>query len=299
VTFPDIDELLALRSEAQGLRLRGRQASHAPVSGAHRSIQRGRGLEFQELRQYVSGDDPRTIDWRVTARRGRPHTKLFREERERPVWLLVDLGPSMFFGSRVQLKSALAVRAAALLAWSVVMRGDRVGGVVVNNSSVRVLPPRAREAGLLPLFTTLIRMQPRNVDSLGSNSLTEGLHSLASLARPGSLVCAISDFAGPNPRDEADWATIGMRSELNLFWVTDPLERQGPPDGRFRVWFRDQTTCIDGARTRATWLARWHEREDRIQILAQHSRSTVVGLDTAASVVDLMRDFLYAKASAA
>jgi hypothetical protein len=90
-----------------------------------------------------------------------------------------------------------------------------------------------------------------------------------------------------------------MRSELNLFWVTDPLEQQGLPDGRFRVWFRDRTTYIDGAAARATWLARWRERADRIQVMAQRSRSTLVRLDTAASVFDLMRDFLYAKAVAA
>ena len=102
--LPTMEELLLSRGEAQGLRLDARQPSHAHISGAHRSAQRGRGLEFQEVRQYVNGDDPRTIDWRVTARRGRPHTKLFREERERPVWLLVDLNAAMFLGSRVQLK---------------------------------------------------------------------------------------------------------------------------------------------------------------------------------------------------
>src|SRR6202012_43382 len=107
-----------------------RRPSRALHAGAHRSAHRGRGLEFQEVRPYVSGDDPRTIDWRVTARRGRPHTKLFREERERPVWLLVDLQPGLFFGTRRQLKSALAVRTAALLAWIASLDDDRVGAVI-------------------------------------------------------------------------------------------------------------------------------------------------------------------------
>ena len=94
-----------------------------------------------------AGDDPRSIDWRVTARRGRVHTKLFREERERPVWLLVDLGASMFFGSKLQLKSTVAVRAAALLAWAAALGGDRVGAVIGNARTERVLPMRSREAG--------------------------------------------------------------------------------------------------------------------------------------------------------
>ena len=102
------------------------------MRGVIAAAQRGRGLEFQEVRPYVSGDDPRTIDWRVTARRGKPHTKLFREERERPVWLLADLNARMFFGTRRQLKSTVVVRAAALLAWSAALGGDRVGAVVAG-----------------------------------------------------------------------------------------------------------------------------------------------------------------------
>ena len=132
---PNLEELLALRGAAQGLRLPSRRPARASHAGAHQSAQRGRGLEFQEVRPYVSGDDPRTIDWRVTARRGRPHTKLFREERERPVWLLADLGAAMFFGTRRQLKSSVVVRAAALVAWSAVLAGDRVGALIAGSSS--------------------------------------------------------------------------------------------------------------------------------------------------------------------
>src|ERR1700749_174237 len=156
---PDLEDLLAVRGEAHGLRLISRRGVRALHSGAHRSTQRGRGLEFPEVRPYVSGDDPRTIDWRVTARRGRPHTKLFREERERPVWLLADLNAAMFFGSRRQMKSAVVLRAAALLAWTAAANGDRVGAVVVGTSSCKFVPPRAREGGVLPVLATLLEMQ--------------------------------------------------------------------------------------------------------------------------------------------
>src|SRR5690348_9135392 len=141
-------------------------AARAALFGAHRSSFRGRGLEFQEVRPYVAGDDPRSIDWRVTARRGRPHTKLFHEERERPVWVLVDLHAGLFFGTRRQLKSSVALRAAALFAWAASMGGDRVGAVIAGAARgkaaapVRVLPPRAREAGVLPILETLIELQP-------------------------------------------------------------------------------------------------------------------------------------------
>ena len=115
VKLPALEELLTLRAAARTLSLRAQGPARALLLGSHRSAHHGRGLEIEEVRPYVAGDDPRSIDWRVTARRGRVHTKLFREERERPVWLLVDLGASMFFGSKLQLKSMAAVRAAALL----------------------------------------------------------------------------------------------------------------------------------------------------------------------------------------
>src|SRR5256885_11295419 len=97
---PGLEELVALRGAARGLRLQARRPSQTRHAGSHRSTQRGRGLEFQEVRTYVVGDDPRTIDWRVTARRGKPHTKLFPEERERPGWLVAGLNAGTFFGTR-------------------------------------------------------------------------------------------------------------------------------------------------------------------------------------------------------
>ena len=128
--LPDLAELLALRGSARGLSLHAHRPALARLMGGQRSAQRGRGLEFEEVRPYAPGDDARRIDWRVTARRGKPHTKLFREERERPVWLLLDLNPGLFFGSKRQLKSALLLRAAALLGWVAVEGGDRLGAVV-------------------------------------------------------------------------------------------------------------------------------------------------------------------------
>jgi uncharacterized protein (DUF58 family) len=147
--LPDLAELIATRATAHGLTLHARRPAVAALQGGHRSAQRGRGLEFEEVRLYVAGDDARAIDWRVTARRGRPHTKLFREERERAVWLVADLHPGLFFGSKYQYKSALLVRAAALLGWAAALGGDRLGAVIGSGSDAAplLLPPRARQAG--------------------------------------------------------------------------------------------------------------------------------------------------------
>lgn len=297
--IPDLGELLALRGAARELRLSSRRPAHALRAGNHRSAHRGRGLEFQEVRPYVGGDDPRSIDWRVTARRGRPHTKLFREERERPVWLLADLNSEMFFGTRRQLKSSVVVRAAALLAWSGVLGGDRVGAVVNGTPACRIVPPRAREAGVLPVLAALLEMQPAAASLPASAGLADGLRALAPLLHPGSLVLVLSDFARTDPNLAATWRAVAVHNELDLFWVTDPLESQALPDGRFRIGVPGRSLSVDGRNTRAPWLEKWREREARVGELALHCNAQLTRLDTSAPVLDALSAALPGRRTAA
>jgi uncharacterized protein (DUF58 family) len=305
VIVPTLEDLLALRGVARGWSLHAQIPARAALLGAHRSSVRGRGLEFQEVRPYVAGDDPRSIDWRVTARRGRPHTKLFQEERERPVWLLVDLHAGLFFGTRRQLKSTVALRAAALFAWAASMGGDRVGAVIAGASrskahaQPRVLPPRAREAGVLPILEALIELQPTAPGAPPSGSLQSALLSLAPLLHPGSLVLALSDFASLDPQTEVLWSKLAAHSECRLFWLTDSLEEHGLPNGFYRGGLPDQLRIIDGGKARATWLAAWREREARLDALARRHRMPVMRLDTAASTEDILRPVLRGPKAAA
>src|SRR5487761_539921 len=297
---PDLDELLALRGAAHGLSLHGRKGTRAMLLGAHTSGQRGRGLEFQEVRPYVAGDDPRNIDWRVTARRGRPHTKLFREERERPVWLLVDLQPGLFFGSRRQLKSAVVVRAAALLAWIASLSGDRVGAVIADGrGQARVLPARARQAGVLPLLQALLESQPTSPAQPAPLALEEALRAFLPLVRPGSQILAISDFAGLRAEADSLWRALGAHSDLRLFWVTDPLEEDGLPNGRFRAGLPGRLRILEGARVRDRWRQAWGEREARIAALSEHNAAPVVRLDTRELAATVLQPLLRQRQTAA
>jgi uncharacterized protein (DUF58 family) len=284
--FPDLEELLALRAAARALSIRVHRPSQALLLGSHHSRHRGRGLEFEEVRPYVAGDDPRSIDWRVTARRGRVHTKLFREERERPVWLLVDLDTSLFFGSRRQLKSALAVRAAALLAWIAAAGGDRVGGVVANSTSIRLLPPRSREAGILPLLNSLVDLQPRAPGAPALDGMQRALQALLPLVHPGSLVIAVSDFAGNRSTDTSLWSATAAHSECRWLWVTDPLERHLPPNVRLRAGSPQPVVLIDGASVSPKWLAAWQEREARIRSSAQSLGVELLEVETPQEVTE-------------
>ncbi len=282
--LPDLAELLELQALARTVSLPSVGPARAQLLGAHRGVHRGRGLEFEEVRPYVAGDDARSIDWRVSARRGRLHTKLFREERERPVWLLVDLQPGMFFASRTQLKSALAVRTAALLAWTASHAGDRVGAVVANGAETVCLPPRAREAGVLTIINTLLALQPQKPAAPRPEALSAALGLLAPLVHPGSLLRAISDFAVLDAGAEIAWSALAAHAECRLFWITDALEQQGLPTGRFRGGIPGRLWPIDGAQTRARWLAAWEARAKRIESIGERLRIPVTRLDTAGAL---------------
>ena len=128
----DFAHLRGLEGQAKALSFLPRQPAVSVLNGRHASRLRGRGLNFEELRDYLPGDDIRTIDWRVTARKNKPHTKVFREERERPTLIVVDQTQNMFFGSRLRLKSVAAAEVAARIAWQNLNAGDRVGGIVIG-----------------------------------------------------------------------------------------------------------------------------------------------------------------------
>ncbi|MBT7306941.1 MAG: DUF58 domain-containing protein, partial [Gammaproteobacteria bacterium] len=180
-TTLQLDELIQLRTSARKIELGAQRLALSAQQGGYLSAYRGRGLEFDEVRPYQEGDDIRSIDWRVTARRGRPHTKLFREERERPILLWIDLHPGMYFGSTTQFKSVLAGRLAALLGWAAVHSGDRVGGIVSAQQGERIIPPTSRENGLLRLLAAMVELQPRESGSPYSGHSDAALGRLAQL----------------------------------------------------------------------------------------------------------------------
>jgi uncharacterized protein (DUF58 family) len=298
--LPDFAELLSLAAAARSSALPLVRVAQGSLLGTHRSAHRGRGLEFQEVRPYIAGDDVRAIDWRVTARRGRPHTKLFREERERPLWLVADLNPGMFFGSRRQTKSAVVVRACAFLAWVAFQMGDRVGAVIAGGGGPQIIPPRTQQRAVAELLGALLQRQPTAPGVPAPDSLLQALRSLARLVRPGSAIMAISDFAGLDSECEALWSGMGAHSESRLLWVTDELEEQGLPSGRYAVGlpgtpglsdglqFSGRSMILDGDQIRAVWQRAWQDRKARITQLAQRLGSPFIQLRTRDAVAEAL-----------
>jgi len=219
-------------------------------TGAYVSRFRGRGMEFDESRPYQPGDDPRNIDWRVTARSTGAYTKLFREERERPVLLVTDLRSNMHFATHGRFKSVNASRAAAMLAWAAHHRGDRLGGLIFGDTTHRELRPRLGRQAALRYVHELVNHpdwksseQPAVPDE--EPPLTRAMAALRRVAHPGSLVVIVSDFIGFSRAAQSYLAGVARHNEVLAIFINDPLERELPPPGRYRLVSFDEELAID------------------------------------------------------
>ena len=218
-------------------------------TGAYVSHFRGRGMEFDESRPYQPGDDPRSIDWRVTARSTTAYTKLFREERERPVLVVVDLRSTMHFATQGCYKSVNASRAAALLAWAAHHRGDRLGGLIFGDTTHRELKPRLGRQAALRYVHELVGhrdwQQHDKTETNGTEALKQAMSALRRVVRPGSLVVVISDFAGFSRGAQSYLSSVARHNEVLAVFINDPLERELPPPGRYRLVSPDDELAID------------------------------------------------------
>jgi len=272
--------LIRLNGPARAIALNVLRVSSLQT-GAYVSHFRGRGMEFDESRPYQPGDDPRSIDWRVTARSTTAYTKLFREERERPVLVVVDLRANMHFATRGCFKSVNASRAAALLSFAAHHRGDRLGGLIFGNTTHRELKPRLGRQGALRYVHELVAhpdWQNRELapDSDDEAPLTQAMSSLRRVARPGSLVVILSDFLGFSRAAQSYLSSVARHNEVLAVFLNDPLERHLPPPGRYRIVSRDDELAIDtiakGARRdhREAFEKRSHELEAFCQRYGVH-----------------------------
>lgn len=276
--YVSLNDLTRLRVRAA----RGLSAAAAPWHGERAAPVRGRGMDFDEVRPYQPGDDLRSIDWRVTARKGKPHTKVFREERERPTLVVVDQTRSMFFGSRGRLKSVLAAEIAAVTAWRALAAQDRVGGLVLGHGAVRVFKPLRREAAVLRVLAALVEAnralsadpRPAKRDNetgpAGDDAWWRLVPPLLRIAGVNHRIVVVSDFLGaaaapsdapPDAQRTALDALAGIarHNEVELHFVHDPLERDLPPAGRYHVADAERRQAFDSgdANLRSAYRARF------------------------------------------
>lgn len=258
--YTDLRELIRLRYAAQEINAIAARKSRNPLSGLLTSNIRGRGIDFAEVRVYQPGDDIRTIDWRVTARTQTPHTKLFQEEKERPVLILVDQSHAMFFGSRNAFKSVTAAEAAALLAWTALERGDRTGGIVFAESRHREIRPRRSKHAVLRFLSeidTFNHALDKQAPETGENYLVEALRNVRRVAKHGSTIFILSDFAGFDHDAEVHFSQLARHNDIVGIHVSDLLERELPKPDLYMITNGQQRVRLNSADRR--YRNRYHE----------------------------------------
>jgi uncharacterized protein (DUF58 family) len=265
------------------------------LSGAHASRLRGRGLNFEEIRGYLPGDDVRHIDWKVSMRLGKPQIRAYTEERDRPLLVVVDQRMSMFFGSQRAFKSVVAAEAAALAVWMGFNAGDRVGGVIFDDDTVLPVKPLRSRSRIKTLFSALAKMNHAlSADSAARTNygqLDAALESVLHLATHDHLICVVSDFAGAGERTKQLLRQLSKHNDVVAALVFDPLWQQMPEyqalvvrEGRLQVELR-----IQNARVRAPLASLFNERTAEVAELLRSSGVPMMALSTAQPTVDQVR----------
>jgi uncharacterized protein (DUF58 family) len=227
--YTNLHALVRLRYTAQGFSYLPRQSVRSLLSGRKRSRLRGRGLDFDELRHYRPGDDIRTMDWRVTNRTGKPHVRVYTEERDRPVIAIVDQRLPMFFGSQHKMKSVVAAEVAAITAWRVLEVGDRIGAILFNDERCLEVKPTRSERKVMGWLGDLADMNNELSVTPGRSSnpaaLAQALQLLESSIGHDYLVVLISDFYGWDAQALKIIRSISQHNDIICSLIFDPLER--------------------------------------------------------------------------
>lgn len=280
----DLQQLLDQRHVARALELSHQSRSRLGMSGSHISKAKGRGVDFEEHRAYQAGDDIRSIDWRVTARTGRPFTKIFREERERPVIIGVDQSHHMYFGSQISFKSVIAAEVAAILCWLTVDNGDRVGGVVYSDTNSEMVKPRRGKRSALRFLSTLAEYNQHLVaqhkpseDATNKPGLRDALEHIYRITRPGSTIYLISDFSDMDKVCLQYMQQLSLHNNLSCVFIYDRLETQLPQPGVYNITNGQDMDTIDTYTTRVR--ESYHQAfEEKLQNLHAELNSLKVPL---------------------
>ena len=266
----EVDELVRIRSQLPGLRLLSSQRRASYRSGAREVRIRGRGMEYEESRAYVPGDDFRTMDWRVMARTGEAHSKVFAEEKERHFLIAVDFSASMFFGTRFSFKSWSAAQVAAHVGWLSSFAGDRIGGLIVSPGTHYEVRPGKTRSGLLSVFHYLAQASDIELPpDLSQNRLNFLLRELDRVVKPGSIIALVSDFIGLDDQSSEMLSTLVKHNDVSAYWIHDETEVNPWPEGHYQVLVGRHRVGFDLAgAAQDAWLSQWQQaHRQRIEAL--------------------------------
>lgn len=280
--LPELNDLLELRHQAHTLGL----ASHHPVNsvlcGLYQSVFKGQGMEFDEVREYREGDEIRNMDWRVTARTGIPHLKVFREERQRTVMLCVDVGQHMAFGTRGTFKSVQAARAAALLGWAASSNQDRVGAILYGHpDGLQFFRPSSSRRALWQTLKTMSELKSARQSQ--TNAIVDTMQKLVHGTPTGALILIVGDFNEDLDHFEQVLGRLKQHHEIVIFPVDDPADKELPAMGRV-VFTSAEGKKIDldtnNVTGRQQFRAVWEKNRERLELSCKRLGVDVITLPT-------------------
>ncbi len=253
----DLQGLIQLRYQSTHLSLGSQRKAYSSLSGNYTSSFKGRGLNFDEVRPYQPGDDIRNIDWNVTARTGMTHTKVFKEERERPVFIIVDLRKTLFFGTRHCLKSVTAAKAAALFAWAGADNSNRIGGLIFDDNCHVEMRPKGGHQGVVQFLKLLHDFHNQSIEVLQKKQAKSNEPPIEEMdvnllfarmkktIHPGSIVLFASDLHHFDTDFTLHIQYLSRHNDVIMAHIYDTFERQLPPSGLYGISNGTQSQTLD------------------------------------------------------
>jgi len=293
--FVSLQDLLKMEHFARGFSfLARRQKVRSILGGKHASKLRGRGLDFEEVRSYVAGDDIRNIDWKVTARTQKTHSRVYSEEKEKPALIVVDQSKSMFFGSQLRTKSVVAAELAALAAFRVLKEGDRVGGVVFADEGVDIVFPKRDRKNILRFLEKIVE---RNHELEQSSSLKyeealkEAMLKIRNMVTHDFLIIIISDFMRYSPEVIKFISRLAQHNDVILAKVFDPMERDIPA-ARVIAGDGEKQIVMDGEskRLREKFREGFDQDYDSFETQMKKHRIPLMLIDTITAVDEQLKE---------
>ena len=295
--YVTLSELLKFGYMPKNFNIRPNGAVMSKLSGRHISGMRGRGMDFSEMKQYVQGDDTRNMDWKATRRTGKPYIRVYNEERDRNVWLVVSQMNSMFFGSKERMKSVSAAHTAALMAFKALEMGDRVGAVVYNNEEVKFFKATSSKNSVVQIMTEIERqnhlLNAENGDNNKGN-LSKALKILSSLAKHDDLVVLIGDGRAMDEETTKHITRINAHNDVMAVLVYDPMEEEIVKSSS--LFFTDGVDTVDVDSTDKQFIQRYAEqlsgRKEAYGQLSRKNALPILSISTEFPVLDQLYEQL-------
>ena len=287
--YPNLQQLVALQKYTQMLSLENVSRT-SPSPGNWQSRIRGRGLDFAEVRRYQPGDDIRSIDWRVTAKTQKTHTRLFTQERERPIILAADLRSDMFFGSVNCFKSVTCAAVVSALAWIALKSKDRVGGLVIGDDEHIELRPKANRKVVLSYIRYLYDYSLKLNSPLAKTTkqdMGQLLFKLKQVAKPGSEVYIASDFHDMESANLAQLTHLSRHCKVTFLHITDPLEWELPLENQLLVTDGVLTSKLSASKHNSDLMQR---RVDYLHSICRPLKIEIIALSTKDNLLNLLEE---------